>query len=174
MPFRSQSQWRWAFANKKPFADEWARETKKPFQSLPKRKKASTGGDFSAGAGEQITGNRCRDANGHFAPCDEVQGQTALPKTAAEYNQMIEERKLISAEQKRQRKQALLEKLGLRAPKGSGKISAAERKRQAREEQKKNEAATHAAVGPGQQLGAALSAFADPDNPGMLRSLIRS
>lgn len=171
MPFRSQSQWRWAFANKKPFAEEWARETTQPFQSLPK-KKASTGGDFSAGAGEQITGNRCRDENGQWAPCDEVQNVRQLPRSAAEYNRMMEERRLIAAEQKKLRKQQMLEQLGLRAPKsGGGKISAAERKRQAREEAKRNEAATHSAVGPGQQLGAALSAFADPDNPGMLGNL---
>jgi hypothetical protein len=177
MPFQSQSQWRWAFANEKPFADKWAKETPTRFSQLPKRKKATTGGNFAAQAGQQIVGNRCRDANGHWAACDEVQGQ-AQPRnpatsSMAAWNTAMEEQRVIEMEKKRLRKQALLESLGLRKPKGtgSGKISAAERKRQMRAEQKNNEATTHAAVGPGASLGAALSAFADPDRPGMIPNL---
>ena len=173
MPFRSQNQWRWAFANKKPFADKWARETNTPFRSLPTQK-ASTGGDFSAGAGEQITGNRCRDANGHFAPCDQVQGQTKLSDitgSMAAWQTAQEENKFIANEEKKLRRRALQERLGYRTSSGSGKISAAERKRQQRAEQMKNEADTHAKVGPGADLGAALSQFADPSNPGMLNNL---
>lgn len=45
MPFRSKSQWRWAFANKKKFARRWARKTPggkvKRFRRLPARKKGS-------------------------------------------------------------------------------------------------------------------------------------
>lgn len=44
MPFRSQSQWRWAFAaaNRgeipKEMPHEWARKTETSFKDLPKRK----------------------------------------------------------------------------------------------------------------------------------------
>ncbi len=170
MPFRSQDQWRWAFANKKPFADRWAKETETPFRALPK-KKASTGGNFSARAGEQITGNRCRDENGHFAPCDEVQGEVDPTSSMAAWNEAMERQRLISNEEKKLRKRKILEEMGLATPKKGGGISAAERKRQQREEQKKNEGATHAEVGPGAQLGLELSKFADPDSPGLLNNL---
>ena len=176
MPFQSQSQWRWAFANEKPFADKWAKETPTRFAQLPKRKKATTGGNFSAQAGQQIVGNRCRDANGHWAACDEVQGQSntnPATQSMSAWNTAMETQRIIETEKKRLRKQALLESLGLRQPKGtgSGKISAEQRKRQMRDMQRKNESTTHTAVGPGGALGSALSAFADPDRPGMLGNL---
>lgn len=52
MPYRSKKQWRWAFANKMPWAKKWAHETtgtKKPgtkrgkraFAKLPKSAKAN-------------------------------------------------------------------------------------------------------------------------------------
>jgi len=47
MPFRSQAQWQWAFANKKPWASEWAKETPRKFSDLPAySKKATTTGNF--------------------------------------------------------------------------------------------------------------------------------
>lgn len=36
-PFKSKNQWRWAFANEKPWARRWARKTKS-FKALPKDK----------------------------------------------------------------------------------------------------------------------------------------
>ena len=178
MPFRSQAQWRWAFANKKPWADKWAKHTPKKLTDLPERAtKARTQGNFSATAGQKIGGQQCRDANGHFVNCDEVNSgyqpmsaQEAGASMAA-YEQASEEAKIVESERKKLRRAEMREKLGITTPGKAGKISPAERKRQAREEQKKNEAATHSKVGPGDALGAALSNFADPDNPGMLPNL---
>lgn len=39
MPFKSKKQWRWAFANKKKWAKDWAKETKKSYKSLPSKKR---------------------------------------------------------------------------------------------------------------------------------------
>jgi len=36
-PFKSKDQWRWAFANKMPFARRWARKTRS-YKALPKNK----------------------------------------------------------------------------------------------------------------------------------------
>lgn len=180
MPFQSQAQWKWAFANKKPWADKWAKHTPKKLTDLPERvTKAATTGNFSATAGEKIGGKQCRDANGHFVNCDEINGGYK-PMTAREagssmaaYQQAGEEAKFIEQEKKKLRRAEMRAKLGLgpAAGGGSGKISPAERKRQARAEQKKNESNTHGQVGPGGALGAALSNFADPANPGMLPNL---
>lgn len=52
MPFQSKAQWRWAFANKMPFARKWAHQTtgtqkkgsaqgKRKFGGLPVRKTRS-------------------------------------------------------------------------------------------------------------------------------------
>ena len=243
MPFRSQAQWRWAFANKKPFAKKWADETPQKLTTLPKRVskammgasfpmtvneettektfqsqpqsrwlfanskpqskrssretlkklsrfrdlsiKAATTGNFSARAGEKIGGNQCRDANGHFVNCDDVnavgpkqQGQqgstpnTYAGSSMAAYEAATEEAKIIENERKKLEKKRIRAGLGLDTPsKGGGGISPAERKRQEREGQKKNEASAHGAVGPGAALGAALSNFADPDRPGMLPNI---
>ncbi|WIC88869.1 hypothetical protein SEA_ONIONKNIGHT_7 [Streptomyces phage OnionKnight] len=37
--FRSRAQWRWAFANRMPWARKWAHrnERAKPYRSLPRR-----------------------------------------------------------------------------------------------------------------------------------------
>jgi hypothetical protein len=37
MPYRSQAQWRWAFATKQKFARRWGKESKGTFKRLPKR-----------------------------------------------------------------------------------------------------------------------------------------
>jgi hypothetical protein len=183
MPFRSQAQWRWAFANKKPWAREWADETPQRLSQLPAyTKKAATTGNFSARAGERIGGNQCRDENGNFANCEEVQGGVDFDPEAAiadptssmrNFQYATEYAKIIENERKKILRQQVREQLGVAAPKGgSGKISAAERKRQQREEQKRNEIEMHSAAGPGGRLGNALSAFADPDNPRMLPNLL--
>ena len=187
MPFQSQAQWRWAFANKKPWAKRWAKHTPKKLTDLPERSaKAATTGNFSATAGQKIGGNQCRDANGHFVNCDDINaagpaqqdGSTGYrPATAQEagssmaaYEAATEEAKLIEQEQKKRRRAEMKKRLYGEEAK-PGKISPAERKRQARLEQKKNESNTHGQVGPGGALGAALSNFADPENPGMLPNL---
>jgi hypothetical protein len=52
MPFRSRAQWKWAFANKKDFADKWAHQTtgttrrgtkrgKKAYAALPTKKRTT-------------------------------------------------------------------------------------------------------------------------------------
>ena len=184
MPFQSQAQWRWAFANNKPWAKKWAKNTPRKLTDLPDRSaKAATTGNFSATAGEKIGGNQCRDANGHFVNCDDinaagpVQQDGYRPPTAQEagssmaaYEAATEEAKLIESERKKKRRQEMKKRLYGEPAKG-GAVSPAERKRQARAEQKKNESNTHGQVGPGGALGAALSNFADPDNPGMLPNL---
>lgn len=182
MPFRSQAQWRWAFANKKPWADDWAKHTPKKMSDLPlKVTKARTTGNFDATAGQKIGGNQCRDANGHFVNCDDVNSEQGYldPMTAqqagssmAAYEQASEIAKLRENERKRAMREQYRNAMGLGSTRGgAAKISPEERKRQAREEQKKNESTTHGAVGPGAALGSALSNFADPDNPGMLPNL---
>ena len=186
MPFQSQAQWRWAFANNKPWAKKWAKNTPRKLTDLPDRSaKAATTGNFSATAGEKIGGNQCRDANGHFVNCDDinaagpVQQDGYRPPTAQEagssmaaYEAATEEAKLIASERKKRARAEMKKRLYGEPDKGgAGKISPAERKRQARAEQKKNESDTHGKVGPGGALGAALSNFADPDNPGMLPNL---
>ena len=184
MPFQSQAQWRWAFANNKPWAKKWAKNTPRKLTDLPDRSaKAATTGNFSATAGEKIGGNQCRDANGHFVNCDDlnavgpVQQDGYRPPTAQEagssmaaYEAATEEAKLIESERKKRARAEMKKRLYGEPAKG-GAISPAERKRQARAEQKKNESNTHGQVGPGDALGAALSNFADPDNPGMLPNL---
>jgi len=235
MPFRSQAQWRWAFANKKPFAKKWADETPQKLTTLPKRVskammgadfpmtvneettektfqsqpqsrwmfenskpqskrssretlkklsrfrdlsiKAATTGNFSARAGEKIGGNQCRDANGHFVNCDDInavgpnQQENYAGSSMAAYEAATEEAKIIENEQKKLQKKRIRAELGLDTPSKGGGMSPAERKRQEREGQKKNEASAHGAVGPGAALGAALSNFADPDRPGMLPNI---
>jgi hypothetical protein len=174
MPFRSQAQWRWAFANNKPWADRWAKETPQKLSTLPKRarRKAATRGNFSATAGNKIGGNACRDENGHFANCDELGNIIKPGSSMAAYEQSMELAKLVENQERKIKKQQLLAAMGLDSGGGKGGgVSAAERKRQARVEQKKNESNTHASVGPGGALGAALSNFADPDNPGRLPNL---
>lgn len=183
MPFRSQAQWRWAFANDKPWAREWARETPRKLSQLPMySKKAATSGNFSAGAGEVIGGNQCRDENGHFANCEELAMQDGDQLTQAlqdpmgsmaNYQTSQAYQKIIESEKKKIERKRIREMLGLEQPKGgSAKISPEERKRQQREEQKKNEANVHTTAGPGGRLGAALSAFADPENPQMIPNLL--
>ena len=41
MPFKSKTQSRWAFANKKKFAKKWAKITN--YKKLPKKKKRKKG-----------------------------------------------------------------------------------------------------------------------------------
>lgn len=177
MPFQSQAQWKWAFANKKPFAREWADKTPVKLSQLPAySKKAATRGDFSAGAGEVIGGGQCRDAQGHFINCDDLQktDQEVNPTSSmAAWNDALERQRIIDQQRKKLRKAEILAELGL-APKktGAGKISPEERKRQERESQKRNEGAAHTKVGPGGRLGAYLSALADPDNPAELPNLV--
>lgn len=173
MPFRSQAQWKWAFANNKPWADKWAKDTPEKLTSLPRRarRKAATTGNFSATGGQKIGGQACRDENGHFANCDKMGNIIKPGSSMAAYEQSLELAKMVESEEKKIRKAQLRAEMGLDTG-GGGAISPAERKRQARVEQKKQEAQTHAAVGPGSTLGAALSNFADPDNPGRLPNLI--
>jgi hypothetical protein len=85
--FASQRQWRWAFATEQPFARRWAEES--TFEKLPKRKRkaekaappyvqmregsstpSSTDVDYSAGAGERIGGQLCRDKDGQYVNCN--------------------------------------------------------------------------------------------------------
>lgn len=184
MPFRSQAQWRWAFANNKPWAREWARETPRRLSQLPAySKKAATSGNFSAGAGQVIGGNQCRDENGHFANCEELnQGDDQLAQaidnptgSMSNYQTAMAYSKIIDSENKKIERERIRDMLGLTKPKktgGAAKISPEERKRQQREEQKKNEANVHTTAGPGGRLGAALSAFADPENPQMIPNLL--
>jgi hypothetical protein len=173
MPFRSQAQWRWAFANNKPWADRWAKETPQKLTTLSKRarRKAATTGNFSATGGQQIGGQACRDENGKFANCDKMGNIIKPGSSMAAYEQSMELAKMVESEEKKIRKAQLRAEMGLDTG-GGGTISPAERKRRAREEQKKQESLTHASVGPGASLGAALSNFADPDNPGRLPNLI--
>ena len=67
MPIRSQAQWKFLFATKKPFARRWAHETPgstgKRFDRLPVRVKAP---NYSARAGQTIVGNLGRGADGKF------------------------------------------------------------------------------------------------------------
>lgn len=179
MPFQSRAQWKWAFANKKPFAEQWARETPVKLSQLPAySKKAATTGNFSATAGERIGGNQCRDEQGHFVNCEEMQSGNPLDildknpgESMATWNEILEARRIISQQEKKKKKAEMLAALGL-APKKAGKISPEERKRQEREQQKKNEINSHGKVGPGGRLGAYLSALADPDNPKELPNLV--
>lgn len=176
MPFRSQAQWRWAFANKKPWASEWAKQTPRKLSDLPAySKKAVTTGNFSATAGQVIGGSQCRDAQGQFANCEDVQNTNPL-SSMANYMQSTEIGRLIENEKRKLLRQQLRQQLGLEPASstsgGSGKISAAERKRQQRAEQRQNEANVHSQVGPGGSLGMALSDFADPENPKMLPNVL--
>ncbi|MFZ9755849.1 MAG: hypothetical protein ACO3DK_07450, partial [Bacteroidia bacterium] len=182
MPFRSQAQWRWAFANNKPWAREWARETPKKLSQLPAySRKAATSGNFSATAGQVIGGNQCRDENGHFANCEELnQGDDMLAQalrdptgSMANYQTSQAYQKILESEKKKLERKRIREMLGLEQPKAaSAKISPEERKRQQREERKRNEAQTHESAGLGGRLGQAFSAFADPESPQMIPNLI--
>jgi hypothetical protein len=40
MPYKSQKQWKWAFVHKMPWAKKWARETKRPYKRLPRKKRS--------------------------------------------------------------------------------------------------------------------------------------
>jgi len=180
MPFRSQAQWQWAFANKKPWASEWAKETPRKFSDLPAySKKATTTGNFSATAGQVIGGNQCRDAQGKFVNCDELQSPSNTRNSLgsmADYMQSTEVSRIIENERRKLLRKQIRQQLGLETTSSGGSssraISPAERKRQQREEQKRNEMEAHDQVGPGSALGAALSAFADPENPRNLPNVI--
>ena len=131
MPFRSQAQWRWAFANNKPWADRWAKETPQKLTTLPKRarRKAATRGDFSATAGKKIGGNACRDENGHFANCDELGNIIKPGSSMAAYEQSMELAKLVENQERKIKKQQLLAAMGLDSGGGKGGgVSAAERR----------------------------------------------
>lgn len=66
-PFRSQSQWRMAFARGLPFARRWARETPggkgKRYSKLPVKVKAP---NYGARAGQTIAGRLVRGGDGKF------------------------------------------------------------------------------------------------------------
>jgi hypothetical protein len=107
LPFRSQAQWRWAWATGQDFADRWAKETPggkgARFRRLPKKKRkeltlkaqaddsdrvarqptpttsssTSSGGGYGAKAGQQIRGRLMRGADGKFASAGKGGGKKA-------------------------------------------------------------------------------------------------
>jgi len=90
MPFRSQSQWKWAFATNQDFAREWAKETpggKRKFVKLAKKVGLKSAIDSYVGSVAQKERKFVRDNSGKFSTTPGGSGgasKRAPRKTAAQ------------------------------------------------------------------------------------------
>ena len=193
--FASQRQWRWAFATEQPFARRWADES--TWSKLPRRTRTratkaeggpspvgtyvqgqerggTTSMDQSAGAGERIGGQLCRDADGQYVNCNDPSA-TADSKMAL-YRRETQRMRSMNAEQYREYKEQQRAQRGGRGGGGKPKLTPeqeAAQKEQERlkqeEEQRKEIAQNIEKTSDTSPLGKddakAFAAFGDPDDP---------
>jgi hypothetical protein len=200
--FASQRQWRWAFATEQPFARQWADES--TWSKLPRRirKRAtkaeggpSPGGpspvgtyvqdregqgqrttpmDQSAGAGERIGGQLCRDAAGQYVNCNDPSATT--DSKMALYRRETQRIRSMNAAQYKEFKEE--QRAQRRAGGGGGKPKLTPEQEAAQKEQErlKEEEEQRKAIAQniektsetsplGKDDAKAFAAFGDPDDP---------
>jgi len=197
--FASQRQWRWAFATEQPFARRWAEDS--VFATLPKRvqrkgrgtKAEPSGGpspigtyvqeregqgtspsapDQSAGAGERIGGELCRDANGQYVNCN---SPNATPQSKmALYRRESERMRSMTKEKYKEYKEQQKAKRGGGGGKpkltpeqeeAKKKEEELKREQELREEMAQNIEKTSETSPLGKDDAKAFAAFGDPDDP---------
>lgn len=113
-PMRSQAQWKYLFANGMPFARRWAHETPggkgTRFRKLPRKKKVAAtekAPNYSARAGQVITGNLARGGDGKFTSAGAASATPSKPKKAPKRRPARTPKKpKLSAEQRQAQRQA--------------------------------------------------------------------